>query len=77
MTSIIAVGSIAFDSIQAPTGAANAVLGGSLTYFALSASRFARVRMVGDRWGALWSPAALGVEARLRAAGGIIATLRR
>ena len=47
MTSIAAVGTVAFDSIQAPTGEANDILGGSLTYFALAASQFARVQMVG------------------------------
>lgn len=47
MSSIVAVGSVAFDSIQAPTGEANDVLGGSLSYFALAASHFSNVRMVG------------------------------
>jgi len=47
MSSIAAVGSIAFDSIEAPTGEARDIIGGSLTYFALAASRFAPVRMVG------------------------------
>ncbi len=47
MSSIVAVGSIAFDSIEAPTGQAEEILGGSLTYFALAASHFSRVRLVG------------------------------
>jgi sugar/nucleoside kinase (ribokinase family) len=44
--SIIAVGSIAFDSIATPSGRAENVLGGSATYFALAASYFTVVRMV-------------------------------
>jgi len=47
MAPILAVGSIAFDSIEAPTGSVENVLGGSLTYFALAASHFSRVGMVG------------------------------
>jgi sugar/nucleoside kinase (ribokinase family) len=44
--SILAVGSIAFDSIVAPAGRADGVLGGSATYFSLSASYFTDVRVV-------------------------------
>jgi len=44
--SIIVVGSVAFDSIKTPLGSAQRVLGGSGTYFALSASYFTDVRVV-------------------------------
>jgi sugar/nucleoside kinase (ribokinase family) len=44
--SIVAVGSIAFDSITTPSGRAENILGGSCTYFALAASYFAPVRVV-------------------------------
>jgi sugar/nucleoside kinase (ribokinase family) len=43
---ILAVGSIALDTIHTPSGEAEEILGGSLTYFALAASRFASVRLV-------------------------------
>jgi sugar/nucleoside kinase (ribokinase family) len=44
--SIVAVGSIAFDSIVTPRGRAESILGGSCTYFALAASFFCKVRVV-------------------------------
>src|SRR5580704_5611989 len=44
--SILAVGSIAFDSITTPSGSADNVVGGSATYFALAASYFTDVRVV-------------------------------
>ena len=44
--SILAVGSVAFDDITSPAGRVEHVLGGSLPYFALSASYFTQVRMV-------------------------------
>lgn len=44
---VLAVGSVAFDSIRTPRGSAERVLGGSATYFALAASQFAPVRVVG------------------------------
>ena len=44
--SILAVGSIAFDSIATPSGQADNVLGGSATYFSLAASYFTDVRVV-------------------------------
>src|SRR5579864_2577648 len=44
--SIIAVGSVAFDTITTPSGHADSVLGGAATYFALAASYFAEVRVV-------------------------------
>jgi sugar/nucleoside kinase (ribokinase family) len=45
--SIVAVGSIAFDSIASPSGRVENVLGGSATYFSLAASYFTEVRVVG------------------------------
>ena len=44
--SILAVGSIAFDSIATPSGRVENILGGSATYFSLSASYFTPVRVV-------------------------------
>ena len=44
--SILAVGSVAFDSIATPSGRVENTLGGSATYFSLSASYFTDVRMV-------------------------------
>jgi sugar/nucleoside kinase (ribokinase family) len=44
--SIVAVGSVAFDSIATPSGRVEDVQGGSATYFSLAASYFAEVRLV-------------------------------
>src|SRR2546426_1754010 len=44
--SVLAVGSVAFDSIVTPAGRADSVLGGSATYFSLAASYFTEVRIV-------------------------------
>jgi sugar/nucleoside kinase (ribokinase family) len=44
--SIVAVGSVAFDSILTPSGRATDILGGSCTYFSLAASYFTDVRIV-------------------------------
>ena len=44
--SIVAVGSIAFDTIRTPFGEAKDIVGGSLTYFALAASFFTDVNLV-------------------------------
>ncbi|MBI4911607.1 MAG: sugar kinase [Acidobacteria bacterium] len=52
--SLLAVGSIAFDDLETPFGRREKVLGGSATYFSLSASRFHPVRLVavvGDDFG--------------------------
>ena len=46
-TPVCVVGSVALDSIETPGGAAEDVLGGSCSYFALAASYFAPVNMVG------------------------------
>jgi sugar/nucleoside kinase (ribokinase family) len=45
--SIVVVGTVAFDSIETPYGSAERVLGGSASYFALAASLFCPVRIVG------------------------------
>ncbi|MGZ3698834.1 MAG: PfkB family carbohydrate kinase, partial [Bdellovibrionota bacterium] len=45
--SILAVGSLAFDSIQTPAGKAEAVLGGSVNYFSVAASFYSPVQVVG------------------------------
>jgi len=44
---ILAVGSIAFDTIKTPRGQIERVLGGSVTHFSLAASFFTEVRVVG------------------------------
>lgn len=46
MDPILAVGSVAFDSIKNPFGEANRVVGGSATYFSVAASFFTEVRLV-------------------------------
>src|SRR5262245_38618997 len=45
--SVLVVGTVAFDSIETPFGCAERILGGSASYFALGASLFSPVRMVG------------------------------
>jgi len=45
--SVLVVGTVAFDSIETPVGSVERVLGGSASYFALGASYFAPVRVVG------------------------------
>lgn len=45
-SSILAVGSVAFDSVKTPFGEAEEILGGSATYFSVAASYFAPVRVV-------------------------------
>lgn len=53
--SLLVVGSVAFDSLKTPHGEATEILGGSATYFALTASYFARVgvvAVVGEDFGA-------------------------
>lgn len=44
--SIVAVGSVAFDNVTSPSGHAENLLGGALTYFAFAASYFTKVRLV-------------------------------
>jgi sugar/nucleoside kinase (ribokinase family) len=44
--SLLVVGSLAFDSIEAPTGTVDDVLGGSASYFCYAASFFTRPRLV-------------------------------
>src|ERR1700758_5794573 len=44
--SILVVGSVAFDSIETPSGRAERCVGGAATYFALAASYFTDVRVV-------------------------------
>jgi len=45
--SILVVGSVAFDSLETPSGVRERVLGGAATHFALAASFFTDVRVVG------------------------------
>lgn len=46
MSSVCAVGTLAFDTIETPFGKAPKILGGSVNYFSLSASFFAPVQCV-------------------------------
>jgi len=46
MNPILAVGSVAFDSVKTPFGEASRVVGGAATYFAIAASFFTDVRIV-------------------------------
>ena len=46
MASIVAVGSVAYDSVQTPFGEVKEALGGSATYFSLAASFFTHVHLV-------------------------------
>jgi sugar/nucleoside kinase (ribokinase family) len=51
---LLAVGSIAFDDLETPAGIRNNLLGGSATYFSMSASNFCPVQLVavvGDDFG--------------------------
>lgn len=45
--SVCVVGSVALDKVETPSGKAESVLGGASTYFAVAASFFAPVNMVG------------------------------
>ncbi len=45
--SVLVVGTVAFDSIETPYGSAERILGGSASYFAMAASFFSPVRIVG------------------------------
>jgi sugar/nucleoside kinase (ribokinase family) len=45
--SLLVVGSVAFDAIETPFGKADRILGGAATYFAVAASYFTRVSLVG------------------------------
>lgn len=46
MSSIVAVGSLAFDSIETPFGSVGKILGGSANHFSLSASFFTPVKCI-------------------------------
>ncbi|MGC2617957.1 MAG: PfkB family carbohydrate kinase [Acidobacteriaceae bacterium] len=45
--SILVVGSVAFDAIETPSGSRDRCVGGAATYFALAASYFTPVRVIG------------------------------
>ena len=45
--SILVVGSVAFDGIESPSGKRDCILGGAATHFALAASFFTQVRVIG------------------------------
>ena len=44
---ILAVGSIAFDSIHTPKGNRDKILGGSSTYFSVASSRYTNTSLIG------------------------------
>lgn len=53
--SVVVVGTVAFDSIETPSGRVERAIGGSATYFSLAASNFTPVRLVavvGEDFGA-------------------------
>jgi len=45
--SLLVVGSVAFDAVRTPRGSVDRMLGGSATYFAVAASYFTQVQLVG------------------------------
>lgn len=45
--SILVVGSVAFDTVESPSGRRDRCVGGAATYFALAASYFTQVRIIG------------------------------
>jgi len=45
--SILVVGSVAFDTLETPSGRAEKIVGGAATYFSLAASFFTDVRVIG------------------------------
>ena len=45
--SLVIVGSVAYDAVETPHGKIDRMLGGACTYIALSASYFAKCRIVG------------------------------
>lgn len=47
MSEILVVGSLAYDSIETPSGRADRTLGGSANYFSLAAALFSKVNVVG------------------------------
>lgn len=47
MSSILVVGSLAYDGIETPAGRVDRALGGSANYFSLASSLFSKVRVVG------------------------------
>ena len=46
MSAIAVVGSVAFDTIETPSGRATEILGGSATHFAVAARYFAPVHLI-------------------------------
>src|SRR6266576_4019413 len=47
MVSLLVVGSVAFDALESPYGKVDRTLGGAATYFAVAASFFTPVSLVG------------------------------
>lgn len=47
MSQILVIGSLAYDTIQTPSGKVERALGGAANYFSLAASIFSKVRVVG------------------------------
>ena len=44
---ILAVGSIAFDTIHTPNGSREKILGGSSTYFSIASSLYSQISLIG------------------------------
>ena len=47
MASVLVVGSLAYDDVRTPVASRDGVLGGAASYFAMAASLYAPVRLVG------------------------------
>ena len=74
--SLLVVGSVAFDAVETPFGKVESMLGGAATYFALSASYFTKVRLVGvvgddfsKKHGAVLEKRKIDIQGLERAAG--------
>jgi sugar/nucleoside kinase (ribokinase family) len=74
--SLLVVGSVAFDAVETPFGKVDRMLGGAATYFALSASYFTKVRLVGvvgddfsKKHGAVLEKRKIDIQGLERAAG--------
>ncbi len=74
--SLLVVGSVAFDSVQTPSGHADEILGGAATYFSVAASLFTPVKVVavvgedfGERHMRIFTERSIDTEGLKRARG--------
>ncbi|MBI1939929.1 MAG: sugar kinase [Acidobacteria bacterium] len=73
---LLVVGSVAFDSVQTPSGRADEILGGAATYFSVAASLFTPVKVVavvgedfGERHKRIFTERSIDIEGLERAPG--------